>query len=93
MSPFKGVNLTGSFGVKRLESLDWLHSFSVCFPLQANQVEIITEPQIFYNELQKICENAVNRIGIASLYLGTDQLESQLVRGIQNKCIETSSSK
>lgn len=84
MSPFKGVNLTGSFGVKRLESLDWLHSFSVCFPLQADQVEIITEPQLFYDELRKICGNAANRIGIASLYFGTDQLESQLVRDIQN---------
>lgn len=84
MSPFKGVNLTGSFGVKSLESLDWLHSFSVCFPLQANQVEIITAPQIFYDELRKICGNAVHRIGIASLYFGTDQLESELFRDIQN---------
>lgn len=86
-SPFNGVNLTGSFGVKRLESLDWLHSMSLCFPLQADQIEIITEPQAFYTKLQSLCINAVNRIGIASLYIGTDQLESQLVKDIeQNVC-------
>lgn len=90
MSPLKGVNLTGSFGVKRLESLDWLHSLSLCFPLQADQVEIITEPQAFYNKLQTMCINAANRIGIASLYFGTDQLESQLVTDIQQNIIRNS---
>lgn len=86
-SPLNGVNLTGTFGVKRLESLDWLHSMSLCFPLQASQIEIITEPQAFYTKLQTLCINAVNRIGIASLYIGTGQLESQLVKAIeQNVC-------
>lgn len=90
MSPLKGVNLTGSFGVKRLESLDWLHSLSICFPLQADQVEIITEPQAFYNKLQSMCINAANRIGIASLYFGTDHLESQLVTDIQQNIVRNS---
>lgn len=86
-SPLNGVNLTGSFGVKRLESLDWLHSMSLCFPLQAGQIEIITEPQAFYTKLQALCTNAVNRIGIASLYIGTGQLESNLIKDIeQNVC-------
>lgn len=90
MSPLKGVNLTGSFGVKRLESLDWLHSMSLCFPLQAGQIEIITEPQEFYTRLQTLCMNAVNRIGIASLYFGTDQLESQLVKDIEQNVYRNS---
>lgn len=89
-SPLKGVNLTGSFGVKRLESLDWLHSMSVCFPLQAGQIEIITEPKTFYTKVQALCINAVNRIGIASLYIGTDQLESQLVNDIQQNIVKNS---
>ncbi|XP_031639540.1 CDP-diacylglycerol--glycerol-3-phosphate 3-phosphatidyltransferase, mitochondrial [Contarinia nasturtii] len=89
-SPFKGVHLTGSFGVRRLESLDWLHSMSVCFPLQAGQIEIITEPQIFYTKLQTLCVNAANRIGIASLYFGTDQLESQLVKDIEENVCKNS---
>lgn len=90
MSPLKSVNLTGSFGVKRLESLDWLHSLSVCFPLQAEQIEIITEPDVFYSKLQTLCMKAVNRIGIASLYFGTDQLESQLVNDIQQNVYRNS---
>lgn len=89
-SPLKSVNLTGSFGVKRLESLDWLHSLSLCFPLEAAQIEIITEPISFYTKLQTLCINAVNRIGIASLYIGTDQLESQLVKDIQQNIVNNS---
>lgn len=89
-SPLKGVNLTGSFGIKRLESLDWLHSMSVCFPLQASQIEIITDPKNFYTRLQTLCINAVNRIGIASLYIGTDQLESQLVNDIKQNIVQNS---
>lgn len=83
MSPLKSVPLSGSFGVKRLESIDWLHSKSICFPLQASQVEIITEPQTFYNTLHTMCSNAIDRIGIASLYFGTDKLETQLIDDIQ----------
>lgn len=90
MSPLKSVNLTGTFGVKRLESLDWLHSLSLCFPLQADQIEIITEPQAFYTKLQMLCINAVNRIGIASLYFGTDHLESELVNDIQQNLCKNS---
>lgn len=89
-SPFKGVNLTGSFDVQRLESLDWLHSMSICFPLQARQIEIITEPEKFYTKLQALCINAVSRIGIASLYFGTDQLETQIVKDIENNVCRNS---
>lgn len=90
VSPLKGVHLSGTFGIKRLESLDWLHSFSLCFPLQATQVEIITEPQTFYYKLQTLCANAAQRIGIASLYFGMDQLESQLVTDIQQNIRQNS---
>lgn len=83
MSPLKGKPLSGTFGVKRLESLDWLHTQSICFPMQASQVEIITDPQTFYHTLHTMCTNAFERIGIASLYLGTDKLESQLIDDIQ----------
>lgn len=90
VSPLKGVHLTGTFGVKRLESLDWLHSLSLCFPLQADQIEIITEPQAFYSKLQTMFTNASNRIGIASLYFGSDQLESQLVTDIRENIVKNS---
>lgn len=83
MSPLKGVPLSGSFGVKQLESLDWLHTASICFPLQASQVAIITEPKTFYSTLHTLCESANDRIGIASLYWGTGKLEQQLVDDIQ----------
>lgn len=83
MNVIKSGSLTGTFGVKRLESLDWLHSLSPCFPLCAEQIEILTEPQAFYNRLLTLCTNATQRISIASLYFGTGHLETQLVHEIK----------
>lgn len=84
VTTIKSGSLTGTFGVKHLESLDWLHTLSPCFPLCAEQIEIITEPQAFYNRLLTLCTNATERISIASLYFGTGKLETQLVTEIQN---------
>lgn len=76
-------SLSGTFGVKHLESLDWLHTMSPCFRVRAEQVEILTEPQAFYNKLLSLCTDATHRISLASLYIGTGRLESELVTEIQ----------
>lgn len=73
-----------SFGCERLESLQWLHSTSPCFPLSAAQVELIQQPHVFYDKLLDLCTNAEQRISIASLYLGIGQLEKALVSRIHD---------
>lgn len=83
MSPIKNSSLSGTFGVKHLESLDWLHSMGPCFRVRAEQIEILTEPQAFYEKLLTLCTNARHRISLASLYIGTGRLESELVTEIQ----------
>lgn len=79
----KTNSISGSFGVKQLESLDWLHSMSPCFPMKAEQIEILTEPNMFYQKLKTMCTEAKQRISIASLYIGTGKLETDLVDEIQ----------
>uniref|UniRef100_A0A1B0BYK2 CDP-diacylglycerol--glycerol-3-phosphate 3-phosphatidyltransferase n=1 Tax=Glossina palpalis gambiensis TaxID=67801 RepID=A0A1B0BYK2_9MUSC len=60
-----------------LESLTWLHNVAPCFPLRNDQIQVIQEPKHFYDTLYPI---AKNRIFLASLYLGTGQLESNFVQ-------------
>lgn len=43
------------------------------------QITIIHKPQVFYNTLLEKCKNAKKRITLASLYLGTGILETELV--------------
>lgn len=83
MHSIKTTSLSGTFGVKHLESLDWLHSMSPCFPMHAEQIEILTEPKAFYQKLKTMCTEAKQRISIASLYIGTGRLEIDLFDEIQ----------
>lgn len=79
-----------SYGTERLESLQWLFGTSPSFRLQASQVELIQEPNKFYERLLDLCTNAKCRISIASLYLGIGQLESNLVSSIHNNVKQNS---
>ncbi|XP_053688244.1 CDP-diacylglycerol--glycerol-3-phosphate 3-phosphatidyltransferase, mitochondrial isoform X2 [Sabethes cyaneus] len=87
-SPNKNSQATGNpsalgFREPHLASLNWLHTVSPCFPLSGNQINIIYEPDNFYNTLVTQCANAKRRIMLASLYLGIGQLENRLVDAIQ----------
>lgn len=82
-----------TFGVDKLESLQWLYGMSPCFPLQASQVELIQEPNAFYEKLLDMCSHAEHRISIASLYLGIGQLEKDLVSSIHSNVKQNSSLK
>lgn len=59
--------------------LSWLSSVAPCFPVNAKNVSILTEPQQFYNTLVEKCMQARYRITLVSLYLGNGSLEQRLV--------------
>lgn len=67
------------FHNKELEHLGWLSYMSPCFPIKANSVSIITEPNVFYKRLLQRSKEAKKRITLASLYLGTGKLEKAFV--------------
>ena len=49
------------------------------------QIKILHEPKMFYNLLLEKCKQAHERIVLASLYLGTSNLEKNLVSVINQE--------
>uniref|UniRef100_A0A1A9VM55 CDP-diacylglycerol--glycerol-3-phosphate 3-phosphatidyltransferase n=1 Tax=Glossina austeni TaxID=7395 RepID=A0A1A9VM55_GLOAU len=76
-----------------LESLTWLHNVAPCFPLRGDQIQVIQEPKHFYDTLVERISIAKNRIFLASLYLGTGQLESNFVQTLRKSLQQQSTLK
>ncbi|XP_054726594.1 CDP-diacylglycerol--glycerol-3-phosphate 3-phosphatidyltransferase, mitochondrial [Anastrepha obliqua] len=78
-------------GSVSLESLAWLHNVAPCFPLRGDQIQIIHEPQNFYETLVQRSAAARERIVLASLYLGTGHLENAFVQTLRSSLQQQSS--
>lgn len=74
------------------DTLTWVSDYAPCFGIHGNSVEILNTPDEFYQTLKTNFKNAKKRIVIASLYLGTGQLEQDLVNGIEYACERAKSS-
>ncbi|EDV42207.1 uncharacterized protein Dana_GF17865 [Drosophila ananassae] len=81
----------GFNGAPALESLTWLHNLAPCFPLRGDQIQVIHEPHHFYDTVVHRIANAKRRIVLASLYLGTGQLENAMVQTLRHS-LQTESS-
>lgn len=78
-------------GYRNLDSLTWLHNAAPCFPLRGEQIQIIHEPHHFYETLVQRSAAARERIVLASLYLGTGQLENAFVQTLRSSLQQQSS--
>lgn len=58
---------------------EWIANSTPCFPVLASNIKIITEPDQFYKFLMHCCQEAKNRVTLATLYLGIGSLEEKLV--------------
>ncbi|KAG7209752.1 hypothetical protein KM043_011376 [Ampulex compressa] len=67
----------------KMDNLLWLHNVTPGFAVDGSKIRIIYEPKDFYFTLVQKCKNAKKRITFASLYLGTGQMESELVKVIK----------
>ncbi|XP_020300212.1 CDP-diacylglycerol--glycerol-3-phosphate 3-phosphatidyltransferase, mitochondrial isoform X3 [Pseudomyrmex gracilis] len=63
--------------------LSWLRTVAPVFPVNSSKITIVHEPQAFYTTLLEKCRHARKRITLASLYLGTGTLETELVNVIK----------
>lgn len=73
----------GKFSEKdseNLDSLSWLYNVAPCFPVCGDRIEVIHEPQQFYETLIQKMASAKERIVLASLYLGTGPLENNIIQ-------------
>ncbi|EZA62629.1 CDP-diacylglycerol--glycerol-3-phosphate 3-phosphatidyltransferase, mitochondrial isoform X2 [Ooceraea biroi] len=64
-------------------SLSWLCTVAPAFPVNGSKITIIHEPETFYSTLLEKCRHAKKRITLASLYIGTGALETELVNVIE----------
>ncbi|KAH8278715.1 hypothetical protein KR018_007593, partial [Drosophila ironensis] len=85
-----GLLGSGFGGAPALESLAWLHNLAPCFPLRGDQIQVIHEPRHFYETLVQRIGRAKRRIVLASLYLGTGQLENAMVQELRHSLREQS---
>ncbi|ENN73939.1 CDP-diacylglycerol--glycerol-3-phosphate 3-phosphatidyltransferase, mitochondrial isoform X2 [Dendroctonus ponderosae] len=81
-SPSEGLFYPSPFTKSDTSNFGWLSSVTPCFPVNASNIRIISEPYQFYETLLHYCESASRRITLVSLYLGTGDLENQLVKAL-----------
>ncbi|XP_053393399.1 CDP-diacylglycerol--glycerol-3-phosphate 3-phosphatidyltransferase, mitochondrial-like isoform X2 [Mercenaria mercenaria] len=68
------------------EKFGWINEHVPCFGVNGDNITVINQPVDFYETFKNMTRNARNRIVIASLYLGTDDLEQDLIRSIESAC-------
>ncbi|XP_063980879.1 CDP-diacylglycerol--glycerol-3-phosphate 3-phosphatidyltransferase, mitochondrial [Diachasmimorpha longicaudata] len=68
---------------KIMETFNWLYDVAPAFPVNGAKITVIHEPSVFYSTLLERCKKAERRISLASLYLGTQKLEGDLVKAIK----------
>lgn len=71
-----------------VENLKFLFDSAPCFPVNAKQIRVISEPKDFYESVLKNASTAKNRISFASLYFGIGKLETDLVSTIKKNLKE-----
>uniref|UniRef100_T1J1T8 CDP-diacylglycerol--glycerol-3-phosphate 3-phosphatidyltransferase n=1 Tax=Strigamia maritima TaxID=126957 RepID=T1J1T8_STRMM len=66
------------------KSLAWIASHSPSFPIDGDRVTVLNSPKEFYQTILTQIRKAKRRITLSSLYLGTGQLERELVEELDN---------
>lgn len=80
-------NMKFKFKAAELQYFNWLFNISPCFPINSSKVNIITEPQKFYDTLCNRFKHAERRISVASLYIGTGSLERTLLQATKQNIL------
>ncbi|XP_026693645.2 CDP-diacylglycerol--glycerol-3-phosphate 3-phosphatidyltransferase, mitochondrial [Ciona intestinalis] len=66
----------------------WLNKLAPCFAVNGNNVKVIETPKEFYSTLLNCIQNVNKRIVLSALYLGTDELDKQLVNCLNERIKE-----
>lgn len=77
--------LESSISVKK-ESIpfEWIANCTPCFPVVADNIKILTQPDQFYKFLMHCSEEAKTRVTLATLYFGVGSLEEKMVKNLAN---------
>ncbi|XP_060079688.1 CDP-diacylglycerol--glycerol-3-phosphate 3-phosphatidyltransferase, mitochondrial-like [Ylistrum balloti] len=69
-------------------AFSWIGSKAPCFGINGHQVQVLQQPDQFYETLKMRVKQAKKRVVLASLYLGTGVLEQELVDNIREACLQ-----
>ncbi|KAK3760716.1 hypothetical protein RRG08_010687 [Elysia crispata] len=87
----KGLHKASSLKTQGLgyhmSRFSWLSQHGPQFLINGDQVQVITEPAQFYQIIKLKSRKAKRRITFASLYLGTGELEQDLVSSVREACL------
>ncbi|KAG5889305.1 hypothetical protein JTB14_031951 [Gonioctena quinquepunctata] len=81
--PTESSHYYNPFTRKETIPFGWLTSVTPCFPVNAKNITILTDPEIFYNTLLTGCSTAKERITLVSLYLGNGSLEKKIIQSVK----------
>ncbi|CAK1596307.1 unnamed protein product [Parnassius mnemosyne] len=81
------------FKPPELHYFNWFYNVSPCFPINSTKINIITDPRKFYDTLCERFKNASRRLSVASLYIGTGNLEKNLLNVTKHNLIVNKSLK
>ncbi|KAJ2945992.1 hypothetical protein O0L34_g4910 [Tuta absoluta] len=73
-------NIPLKFKPSELQCFNWFYNVAPCFAVNASKINIITDPRVYYDTLCERFKNAQRRISVASLYVGTGQMERSLLK-------------
>lgn len=71
-----------------MELTQWVTEIAPRFTLSGEDIRIFLSPNEFYLELLSKISRAKHRITLAALYLGTGELEIEIVRALDNRLAE-----
>ncbi|XP_021356290.1 CDP-diacylglycerol--glycerol-3-phosphate 3-phosphatidyltransferase, mitochondrial-like isoform X2 [Mizuhopecten yessoensis] len=91
ISDVEDLNITTNDQVKH--AFSWIGNKAPCFGINGHQVQVLQQPDQFYETLKVRVKQAKKRVVLASLYLGTGVLEQELVDNIREACIEAKKNK
>ncbi|XP_050684456.1 CDP-diacylglycerol--glycerol-3-phosphate 3-phosphatidyltransferase, mitochondrial [Leptidea sinapis] len=67
------------FKSPEFQYFNWIYNAAPCFPIHASKINVMNDPKQFYDTLCMRFSSAKHRISIASLYIGTGELEKKLL--------------
>lgn len=76
------------FRDRQLDNLNFLFEYAPCFSVNGKNVRIISEPEDFYQTILDHATSAKSRISLASLYIGIDDKENDLLKAIKKNSRE-----
>ena len=80
--------MLGNLSLENFSHFNWIGTYAPCFKIHGDNVKILQSPGDFYTELITNIQQSQRRVVLSALYLGTGDLEQQLVTCLDEKLLQ-----